>query len=165
MGEKTTAKGRCQHDFECWKSRCMSVHSRHTSWHSRQKKLKTKLIWEDKMEYLHARKHQKVSEIECIGYFWRPCYGMRLKIGGLVESFCKEASSSLPTPMELGNTPHHHLYGFLTLLLQWEKDRRFSFCTGSGFQTLGPGLRLWTQRPKTWMQEDWDRWPTKDWGM
>lgn len=33
------------------------------------KKLKTKLIWEDKMEYLHARKDQKVSEMECIGYF------------------------------------------------------------------------------------------------
>ena len=25
MGEKTTAKGRCQHNFECWKSRCMNV--------------------------------------------------------------------------------------------------------------------------------------------
>ena len=33
------------------------------------KKLKIKLIWKDKMEYLLARKHQKVSEIECIGYF------------------------------------------------------------------------------------------------
>lgn len=26
------------------------------------------------------------------------------------ESLHKEALSSLPTPMELGNTPHHHLY-------------------------------------------------------
>ena len=63
---------------------------------------------------------------------------MRLKIGVLVESLCKEALSSLPTPMELGNTPHHHLYAFpdpaaamgerqMVFLLhrKWVSDSRF----------------------------------------
>lgn len=63
---------------------------------------------------------------------------MRLIIGVLVESLHKEALSSLPTPMELGNTPHHHLYALpdsaaatgerqVVFLLhrKWVSDSRF----------------------------------------